>query len=87
MVDVELTRRPGRFKHRLLGLLFAADEEDLAFLFGQFRDEVGGLVETAVSLLQVDDVDAVGLALPHVAGHLVVQVLGALRAEGAGEPG
>ena len=55
--------------------LLGADEKDGLAVLGELTDEVIGLFQLLDGLLQVDDVDAVALAV-NVLGHLGVPAAG-----------
>ena len=74
-VDVVLADALGLLLYGLGGLLLGADEQDVLAVGGEVADEVVGLFELLDGLLQVDDVDAVTLAV-NVLGHLGVPAAG-----------
>jgi len=75
LVDVGHAAALGLFRHRLLRLPLGADEEDRPALGRQLLDVLEGLLEQAIGLLEVDDVDPVALT-EDVFLHLRVPTLG-----------
>src|SRR5690606_27015252 len=73
--DVGVAGSAGLFGHRALGLLLGADEQHRAAVGGQVLDELGRLLDLFQRLTQIDDVDAVALAVD-VRLHLRVPAAG-----------
>ena len=82
-VDIVHTDALGLFLDGIGGLLFGADEKEGAVVLGQGADEVIGLFQLLHGLLEIDDVDAVALAV-NVLGHLGVPAAGLVSEVDAG---
>ena len=83
MVDVRHAGGLGDVLDRVAGLLLRAHEEHDAAALGELAGELLGLVEQALGLEQVDDVDAAALAVDEAA-HLGVPAAGLVAEVHAG---